>query len=84
MTLVVWVQVPPPVPESFFMKIEELKQTKDLNVEWKIVIPAPEINIELSKKYSDIQKELKIPGFRPGKVPINIIKKDILKMFYLK
>ena len=61
------------------MKIEELKQTKDLNVEWKIVIPAPEINIELSKKYSDIQKELKIPGFRPGKVPINIIKKRYSK-----
>ena len=55
MTLVVWVQVPPPVPESFYEDFEELKQTKDLNVEWKIVIPAPEINIELSKKYSDIQ-----------------------------
>ena len=50
--------IPPPVPKNF-MKIEELKQTKDLNVEWKIVIPAPEINVELSKKYSDIQKELK-------------------------
>ena len=31
------------------MKIEELKKTKDLDVEWKVTIPAPEINIELDK-----------------------------------
>ena len=56
------------------MKIEELKKTKDLDVEWKVVIPALEINVELDKKYLEIQKDLKIPGFRQGKVPLNIIK----------
>jgi len=56
------------------MKIEELKKTKDLNVEWKVTIAAPEINIELDKKYLEIQKDIKIPGFRQGKVPLNIIK----------
>lgn len=56
------------------MKIEELKKTKDLDVEWKVIIPAPEINIELDKKYLEIQKDVKIPGFRQGKVPLNIIK----------
>jgi trigger factor len=56
------------------MKIEELKKTKDLDVEWKVTIPAPEINIELDKKYLEIQKDFKIPGFRQGKVPLNIIK----------
>ena len=56
------------------MKIEELKKTKDLDVEWKVTIPAPEINIELDKKYLEIQKDVKIPGFRQGKVPLNIIK----------
>ena len=56
------------------MKIEELKKTKDLDVEWKVTIPAPEINIELDKKYLEIQKEVKIPGFRQGKVPLDIIK----------
>ena len=56
------------------MKIEELKKTKDLDVEWKVTIPAPEINIELDKKYLEIQKDIKIPGFRQGKVPLNIIK----------
>ena len=56
------------------MKIEELKKTKELDVEWKVTIPAPEINIELDKKYLEIQKDVKIPGFRQGKVPLNIIK----------
>ena len=56
------------------MKIEELKKTKDLDVEWKVTIPAPEINNELDKKYLEIQKDIKIPGFRQGKVPLNIIK----------
>ncbi len=56
------------------MKIEELKNTKDLDVEWKVTIPAPEINNELDKKYLEIQKDIKIPGFRQGKVPLNIIK----------
>ena len=56
------------------MKIEELKKTKDLDVEWRVTIPAPEINIELDKKYLEIQKDVKIPGFRQGKVPLNIIK----------
>ena len=56
------------------MKIEELKKTKDLDIEWKVTIPAPEINSELDKKYLEIQKDIKIPGFRQGKVPLNIIK----------
>ena len=56
------------------MKIEELKKTKDLDVEWKVTISAPEINSELDKKYLEIQKDIKIPGFRQGKVPLNIIK----------
>ena len=61
------------------MKIEELKKTKDLDVEWKVTIPAPEINIELDKKYLEIQKDVKIPGFRQGKVPLNIIKERYSK-----
>ena len=56
------------------MKIEELKKTKDLDVEWKVTIPALVINNELDKKYLEIQRDVKIPGFRQGKVPLNIIK----------
>ena len=45
-----------------------------MDVEWKVTISAPEINNELDKKYLEIQKDVKIPGFRQGKVPLNIIK----------
>ena len=55
------------------MKIEEKKNGLDL--EWKVVIPSSSINIKLDEKYIGLAKDVKIPGFRPGKVPINIIKK---------
>ena len=42
------------------MKTHKIK-TKDLDVEWKIIIPASEINLELDMKYVELQKEVKIP-----------------------
>ena len=55
------------------MKIEEKK--KGLDLEWKVLIPSSSINSKLDEKYKDLAKNVKIPGFRPGKVPVNIIKK---------
>ena len=60
------------------MKIEE-KKNKNLDIEWKVVIPSSSINGKLNEKYSEISKNLKLPGFRPGKVPDNIIKKRFSK-----
>ena len=56
------------------MKIEE-KKNKGLDLEWKVLIPSSSINSKLDEKYKDLAKNVKIPGFRPGKVPVNIIKK---------
>ena len=56
------------------MKIEE-KKNKGLDLEWKVLIPSSSINPKLDEKYKDLAKNVKIPGFRPGKVPVNIIKK---------
>ena len=56
------------------MKIEE-KKNKGLDLEWKVLIPSSSINSKLDEKYKDLAKNAKIPGFRPGKVPVNIIKK---------
>ena len=55
------------------MKIEE--KNKGLDLEWKVLIPSSSINSKLDEKYKDLAKNVKIPGFRPGKVPVNIIKK---------
>ena len=82
MTFVVWVQVPPPVPiitmERIMTKIEEIKN-KGLDIEWNMTIPASKINVILDKKYKELSQSIKIPGFRPGKVPITIIKKRYSK-----
>ena len=60
------------------MKIFENKKT-DLDIDWDVTIPANLINIELNKKYSEICSNVKLPGFRPGKVPITIVKKRYSK-----
>tara|TARA_Y100000813_G_scaffold194648_1_gene175323 strand:- start:150 stop:1472 length:1323 start_codon:yes stop_codon:yes gene_type:complete len=59
-------------------KIEEIKN-KGLDVEWNMIIPADKINVILNKKYHELSQNIKIPGFRPGKVPITIIKKRYSK-----
>ncbi len=59
-------------------KIEEIKN-KGLDIEWNMTIPASKINVILDKKYKELSQSIKIPGFRPGKVPITIIKKRYSK-----
>lgn len=41
--------------------------------ELEITVPVEEINRETDRVVSEIQKKAKMPGFRPGKVPANII-----------
>ena len=57
------------------MNIKEIKNKDKLTVEWNVTIPAKVINDELNKKYYDLKNKVNLPGFRPGKVPISIIKK---------
>ncbi len=40
----------------------------------RVEIPESRVARELDKKYRDLAKKAKIKGFRPGKVPLNIIK----------
>ena len=55
------------------MKVEEIK-TKGLDVEWNVTVPAIKINEKINERYLKIAGTVKLPGFRPGKVPMNIIK----------
>ncbi len=77
MTFVVWVQVPPPVPDA--MKIKQIKHKDELTIEWDITLPAKSVDEVLENKYHDLKKKVNLPGFRPGKVPVNIIKKRYSK-----
>ena len=55
------------------MKLDVIK-SKGLDVEWKITIPADDINPKKEKEYFDLSQNIRLPGFRPGKVPLQIVK----------
>ncbi|MBC11057.1 MAG: trigger factor, partial [Rickettsiales bacterium] len=56
------------------MKIDE-KPSKGLDIEWILTIPSTKITDQLETKFLEISKNVKMPGFRPGKVPMDLIKK---------
>lgn len=41
---------------------------------WRIVVPATEIGANLDRRLTEVSKTVKMPGFRPGKVPMGIVK----------
>ena len=55
------------------MNVSETK-SEGLLREYQIVITAAEIDAEVTKKLEEIATTVKIPGFRPGKVPMSVVK----------
>jgi trigger factor len=55
------------------MNVSETK-SEGLLREYQIVITAAEIDAEVAKKLEEIAATVKIPGFRPGKVPMSVVK----------
>jgi len=55
------------------MNVSETKSDGLLR-EYKIVITADEIEVEVAKKLEEIAATVKMPGFRPGKVPLSVVK----------
>ena len=55
------------------MNVSETK-SEGLLREYQIVITAAEIDAEVSKKLEEIATTLQMPGFRPGKVPMSVVK----------
>ncbi len=55
------------------MNVSETK-SEGLLREYQIVITAAEIDAEILKKLEEITTTVKMPGFRPGKVPMSIVK----------
>ena len=55
-----------------------MKTTVSEPESWKRVIefeiPADELNTAVDKKLNEYKREVKLPGFRPGKTPLNVIK----------
>ena len=45
-----------------------------LQHEFKVVVPAGDIDEKLTTKLTDLSKSVNLPGFRPGKVPVSLVK----------
>lgn len=46
-----------------------------LNRAWRVVVPATEIGANVDRRLTEISKTIKLPGFRPGKVPLSLVRK---------
>jgi trigger factor len=46
-----------------------------LKREFKVVVPAGDLRSKVDTKLNEIGKEVRLPGFRPGKVPMAVLKK---------
>jgi len=55
------------------MQITEVS-AEGLKREFKIVVPAADIGTRMDAKVEEIKGQIKLPGFRPGKVPVAVIK----------
>lgn len=58
------------------MNVTETK-SEGLKKEFKVVIPAKDFDKEVDAKINEVSKSVKLPGFRPGKAP-----KEMLKQKY--
>jgi trigger factor len=56
------------------LQVTETK-VEGLRREYKIAVPAKEIETRIGDRLSDIARDARLPGFRPGKAPIAILKR---------
>jgi trigger factor len=56
------------------MQVTETK-SDGLKHEFKVVLPASEIDEKLTARLEQVGREVRLPGFRPGKIPPAILKK---------
>ena len=56
------------------MQVKEIKQ-EGLSHELEVTITAKDIDKRIDIKLADMSKTIRLPGFRPGKVPMPILKK---------
>ena len=57
------------------MQVQEMA-VDGLRREYKITVPASEIDSQIDARIKKLSKTAKMPGFRPGKVPAKLLKKQ--------
>jgi len=56
------------------MQVTE-KNSEGLKRELSVIIGAQEIDEKVTTRLTEVGKQVRLPGFRPGKVPMNLLKK---------
>jgi trigger factor len=56
------------------MQVTETKNEGLLH-EFTITVPADDVSLVVEKRLKELKKTAKLPGFRPGKVPVGILRK---------
>ena len=59
-----------------------IENKKGLNKDLKVFIEKKTMNTYMNDKYDEIKKTVVLKGFRPGKVPINVLKRQFGKAIY--
>ena len=57
------------------MQVKELS-AEGLKRAYEVVVDADEIEQRVDKRLDELKKTIKMPGFRPGKVPVTLLKKQ--------
>ena len=52
-----------------------VESISDIKKTLTIVVPQEEVDTAINKRYDDVKRNARIDGFRPGKVPMSVIKK---------
>ena len=52
-----------------------VESNSDIKRTLTIVVPQEEVDTAMNKRYDDVKRNARIDGFRPGKVPMSVIKK---------
>jgi trigger factor len=57
------------------MQVTELS-AEGLKREYKVVVQADEIEGRITKRLDELRRTIRMPGFRPGKVPVTLLRKQ--------
>jgi len=49
--------------------------TEGLKHEFKVIVSAKDIESQVDNKLTELSTQVRIPGFRPGRVPLTLLKK---------
>ena len=63
------------------MKVE-VKSKKGLRTILSVIVDKKNIQMKMNEKLKELQKEVALKGFRPGKVPPGVIKSQFGKSIY--